>query len=149
MAGKTRAVRPFYDRFWEKVKTGHGCWEWQGATTGPGAHGRTVMDGQMIMAHRASWIMHNGPIPDGRLVLHLCDNPPCVRPTHLYLGDFKDNARDAVTRGRMHWPSADKTECINGHPYTPENTYRSPKTGRRQCNICRSWAERRRRRRAA
>lgn len=53
-----------------------------------------------IKAHRVSWELHNGPIPDGLWVLHHCDNPSCVRPDHLYLGDAADNARDRARRAR-------------------------------------------------
>lgn len=51
-------------------------------------------------SHRASWEMHNGPIPEGQWVLHHCDNPPCVRPDHLYLGSNTENVRDRTDRGR-------------------------------------------------
>jgi hypothetical protein len=53
-----------------------------------------------VLAHRVSWAIHNGPIPDGLLVLHRCDNPACVRPDHLFLGTDKDNAADREKKGR-------------------------------------------------
>lgn len=52
-----------------------------------------------IDAHRASWIVHHGPIPDGMFVCHHCDNKPCVRPDHLFLGTNQDNVDDAVAKG--------------------------------------------------
>lgn len=55
-----------------------------------------------MKAHRASWVMHKGPIPDGLFVLHRCDNPCCVRPSHLFLGTQLDNIRDMEAKGRAN-----------------------------------------------
>ncbi|MGV0949382.1 MAG: HNH endonuclease signature motif containing protein [Azonexus sp.] len=81
-----------------------------------------------------TWEQANGPIPDGLLVLHRCDNPRCVNLEHLFLGDHGDNARDRESkgRGRGGW-----TTCAKGHPFTPENTYIRPDNGRRHCVECR------------
>tara|TARA_Y100000310_G_scaffold14352_1_gene14541 strand:- start:175 stop:714 length:540 start_codon:yes stop_codon:yes gene_type:complete len=93
------------ERFWAKVKKGPGCWLWTGATR-PGGYGNlfTFRDkgrrNHFTSAHRASWEIHYGPIPDGLLVCHRCDNPPCVKPEHLFLGTNKDNQRDRRQKGR-------------------------------------------------
>jgi hypothetical protein len=90
------------DRFWSKVAKGDGCWEWQGHRSrgyGELQIGRRGAQ-RKTLAHRISWEMHNGPIPVGLEVCHRCDNPPCVRPDHLFLGTQIDNANDMWSKGR-------------------------------------------------
>jgi hypothetical protein len=101
-----RRRRPLADRFWEKVSRGGStdeCWGWNGARH---LHGYgIILEGGRgsvpIGAHRASWLLHNGPIPDGLWVLHKCDNPPCCNPEHLFLGTVKDNSVDCARKGRV------------------------------------------------
>lgn len=92
------------NRFWSKVKQGDGCWEWQASKFhhGYGCFGVRNEDGtyRTSYAHRVSWEMANGPIPDGMFVLHKCDNRACVRPDHLWLGTQTDNMRDCSDKGR-------------------------------------------------
>jgi hypothetical protein len=79
------------------------CWEWTGSKLKSG-HGllRSVA-ADTYLAHRLSWHIHNGPIPDGLCVLHHCDNPPCVRPDHLFLGTRADNTMDMISKGRQNF----------------------------------------------
>jgi hypothetical protein len=79
-----------------------GCWNWIAATNarGYGVVGRGGRGAGLHKAHRASWMVHRGDIPDGMWVLHKCDNPRCINPEHLYLGDHQQNVRDMVSRGR-------------------------------------------------
>lgn len=77
-----------------------GCWEWPGIRHRQG-YGRTKHNGKTAFVHRRAWEITNGPIPAGINVLHSCDNPPCCRPSHLFLGTTLDNARDAVQKGRQ------------------------------------------------
>ena len=63
-------------------------------------YGQVYFDKKTQSAHRVSWQIHNGKIPEGMCVLHHCDNPICVNPSHLYLGTYADNAKDREFRGR-------------------------------------------------
>lgn len=91
------------DRFWDKVVKSDGCWEWQGATYHFG-YGAVRVKGKNHHAHRVSWELTHGAIPDGQKVLHRCDNPPCVRPDHLFLGTDADNHADMMQKKRHSPP---------------------------------------------
>lgn len=89
------------DRFWSKVNKTDGCWLWIASRHKKG-YGQFKLDGKMRKAHRVAWELTYGPIPPDKNVCHTCDNPPCVRPDHLFLGTNGDNVRDAVKKGRWH-----------------------------------------------
>lgn len=76
-----------------------GCWLWTAAVDS-GGYGTIGFQGTTIKAHRASWLIHRGAVPDGAMVLHRCDMPCCVNPEHLFLGNQTDNMRDMVKKGR-------------------------------------------------
>ena len=88
-------------RFWRHVKKSDGCWEWTAGNNGHGYGWATRYRQLSVAAHRFSWEMHFGPIPPGLIVCHHCDNPPCVRPDHLFVGTYKDNMQDCVRKGRL------------------------------------------------
>lgn len=93
------------ERFWAKVNKQHpnGCWLWTGYIDHNGVGKFSGGPREMQIASRASYILHNGPIPKGLVVRHKCDNPACVNPTHLELGTQRDNIRDMIERERGNW----------------------------------------------
>lgn len=100
----TSGARPYTQEqreraFWAKVNITDGCWLWT-ATTNNKGYGNFKFNKKYVGAHRASWMIHNGPIPKGKFVLHTCDNPPCVNPDHLFIGTNEDNLKDMAKKGR-------------------------------------------------
>jgi hypothetical protein len=87
------------DRFWSFVDRSGECWIWTGWCDKDGYGGFRWHDGQE-RAHRVSWEIAHGPIPEGHLILHRCDNPPCVNPDHLYDGTQQDNMTEKSDKGR-------------------------------------------------
>lgn len=97
------------DRFFAKVlksMDSDGCWNWIASKYRDG-YGRIQFQRKSVRAHRISWQIHHGPIPDGVQVLHRCDNPLCVRPDHLFLGTHDDNMADKVAKGRQFRPEGE------------------------------------------
>lgn len=92
-----------------------GCREYQGSRTVAG-YGYMQIEGKDVYAHRLAYELENGPIPNGLVVCHVCDNPPCCHPGHLFVGTIADNNRDmwAKGRGRLTPPAWRKIplECL-------------------------------------
>ncbi|MGW2169160.1 HNH endonuclease signature motif containing protein [Streptomyces sp. NPDC001705] len=129
------APRP--ELFWPKVQwTRDGCWEW-GASRHRNGYGQFHLPGKRhALAHRASWLLLFGPIPDGLHVLHRCDNRPCVRPDHLFLGTRVDNMQDMAAKGRRGRTGPKPSpRCGRGHE---PNWYVNPNSGSRLCRDCRA-----------
>jgi hypothetical protein len=99
-----REIQAIYARAAETPDPSH-CWEWPGSLNARG-YGARKESGEHL-AHRITWVIANGPIPEGLFVCHICDNPPCVNPAHLFLGSHRDNMRDMARKGR----------AIGGTPY--------------------------------
>jgi len=86
---------------WERAERPDGCWIWPRAKDKRG-RGRVWVGKKLMLAHRAVYEQLVGPIPHGALLCHHCDNPSCVNPRHLYVGDAKTNVADMFAR-RRHW----------------------------------------------
>lgn len=87
-----------------KVIPWTGCWIWQRSTFDSG-YGQASVDQKNWRAHRLSWTLANGSIPEGSCVLHRCDTPGCVNPEHLWLGTNSDNNKDREVKGRGGSPN--------------------------------------------
>lgn len=108
-------------RFWRNVDMSGDCWVWTGMRH-PQGYGVISVNGRQVRAHRVAYELEVEPIPSGAMVNHHCDNPPCVRPDHLYIGDAKTNARDMWARGRacMHPPQVGSGFAHPRSKLTPE-----------------------------
>ncbi len=125
---KERAPKaPLESRFWEKVNrvSGTGCWEWAGAKDerGYGIISHKTESSSPLKAHRVSWEIHFGQIPDGMMVCHACDNRGCVNPSHLMIGTQTANMVDAAKKGRLN-----PNSLLNLRPGAPEYRGAGPKS---------------------
>lgn len=126
-----RPRRDPLERFLEKVSVdASGCWPWVGALKSNGYGSFRGVDHTVVHAHRFSYELFVGPIPEGLALDHLCRVRHCVNPDHLEPVTARENGR----RGLL---GEAKTHCAQGHPYDGDNVYVSPR-GWRSCRACRS-----------
>lgn len=118
-------------RFYSKIVVGT-CWLWNAPTDKDG-YGQFHVKKKGYRAHKFSYVIHVGDVPEGKVVMHSCDNSSCVRPSHLRPGTQKENVQESVKRGRHSWRR--RSHCVNGHAYSAANTYLDKK-GVRACRIC-------------
>lgn len=94
-------------RFWKHVNKTETCWVWTGATYPWGYGSFGISTGKSVRAHRFAYELFFGKIPNGKHLLHSCDNPPCVNPAHLTVGTDADNRKDCCLKGRAAHSSLD------------------------------------------
>lgn len=100
-----------FDEKWVSIPE-TSCWWWVGVANKAG-YGRIKRGGKQLYAHRVSHELHIGPIPEGMMVLHRCDNPCCVNPDHLFLGTHQDNMDDRAAKGRTSHTSRNQGEACH------------------------------------
>ena len=129
-------------RYWSKVQKTETCWLWTGAKQRHG-YGSAWWLGRKVSAHRLSWFLAHNEWPGADTdVCHSCDTPGCVNPAHLWLGDAKANAADAIKKGRYKatgaktpWTRA-VTHCKKGHPLSGDNLVPWLIGKQRLCKTC-------------
>lgn len=120
------------DRVWKYVTKTDTCWLWVGAKDG-GRYGIIRVAGKNIKAHRATYEILLGKIPDGLTVDHLCRNRECVNPDHMELVTNKENILRGTAPSAMF---AKRSTCNHGHPFSLENTGRRKNPSGRVCREC-------------
>ena len=103
-------------RFFDKVNKTDSCWLWTAGTRGKTGYGAFRLNDKVVDAHRVSYELHNGVIPEGVYVCHTCDNRLCVNPNHIFLGSPKDNWKDGFDKGRIKLLGGINTEKLKKHP---------------------------------
>lgn len=107
------------------------CHIWLGSHNNHG-YGQ-IHRGRKWLAHRYAWVQEHGNIPDDTILMHICDNPACVRVSHLRVGTMRDNTHDMV--GKKRDRNSRKTHCVHGHEFSVDNTY-VHRNGSRHCKQC-------------
>jgi hypothetical protein len=136
--------------WWSKVakRGADQCWPWTAGRDKNGYGRFAIFLGykrqRHVRAHRFGYELLFGPIPEGQVVCHSCDNPPCCNPAHWFLGTPRENNDDKIAKGRHAkvWGTPlrnlRKTHCYRGHEFTPENTrtYIIDGHAQRRCKTC-------------
>jgi hypothetical protein len=130
-----QAIKRYYpilrspeERFFSKILDTGTCWLWMGYVSTQG-YGIFYIQSEPVHAYKVSYMFFKGPVPKGLEIDHVCRVRHCVNPVHLEAVTHQENMR----RGLY----GQKTHCPKGHPYSPENTYKSPRKQHRVCKTCR------------
>ncbi len=119
-------------KFLNKTFPKDDCMEWTGALYKSG-YAQFWHEGKKQRGHRVVYRLKNGPIAEGLVIRHSCDNRKCINPKHLLIGTQKENMQDAKERRRFR--NQKKTECKHGHAFSSQNTSYDKK-GKRVCKTC-------------
>ena len=135
-------IKTLEERFWQKVQKTESCWLWTGAkSVGYGRIGAGRKTGKLLFAHRLSYEMHLGLIPDGLVIDHLCRNPSCVNPAHLEAVSVRTNTLRGISPTVLVYH---KEVCSNGHDLSKDGSCIIYNNGlRKRCKTCCSNAQRR------
>ena len=111
---KPQKRKPAEERFWAKVNknTESGCWEWEASCNQYGYGQFSDINGKTIKAHRYSYELNKGPIPEGMCILHSCDNRRCCNPNHLSVGSHLENYHDMLNKNRQHYKNILNSEKV-------------------------------------
>lgn len=126
--------KPLAERFAKRWlgEPNSGCWLWMGGMllNGYGYFNLEPPVYRKMLAHRQSWELHEGPIPNGMCVLHKCDTRCCVNPSHLFLGTAKDNSNDKISKGRGNNPKGTAASATKLTEEQVLSIYSDPRTRR-------------------
>ena len=122
--------------FWKKVAKTDSCWLWKGHTHHRDGYGRVMLKGKVRQAHRISYELLRGPVPEGTELDHICRTKNCVNPDHLRAVTQRVNSIE--NRGGPVAASAAKTHCLRGHPLSGENLKNSVRANGRMTRDCRA-----------
>ena len=126
-------------RFWDKVQKTEGCWLWTASKCRDG-YGYFAFDGRLQKAHRVCYQLTRGrPIPAGAWVLHACDNPSCVRPSHLWLGNNRLNSLDRERKGRGRPPYGERNGLTSLTNKDADEIRRRVAAGEKQCVLVKEY----------
>lgn len=134
---KPNTLQMFKDSFESMTHKNGDCLEWTGSIEKLHGYGRIKLQGKSMKAHRASYLVFKGEIPEKMMVCHTCDNRKCVNPEHLFLGTAKDNAVDCVQKKRTYRQSVPYEERTKLHPAQVLFIHLEKLLGRSNCDIAR------------
>jgi hypothetical protein len=115
-AAKANATPPVEARFWSKVdrRGPNECWPWMASVRRKDeGYGAFWLDQRHQPSNRVAWTLTNGDIPEGMVVCHKCDNPPCCNPAHFFIGTRAENDEDRIAKGRQCRGERQKYAVLN------------------------------------
>lgn len=122
-----------------KQKARNSCWIWPWNNKRGRGYGSLNHNKKNIRAHRVSYELFYGKIPNGLYICHKCDNPPCVNPKHLFLCTQKENVYDAIKKGRHKTHFIKLETCKRGHAFSGRLEFKANGKSKQRCDECRKY----------